>query len=307
VTGATGVAGRHIADSLERRGIPVLRVSRRPAGSGLQADITEIGSLQGLPEFAGVVHCAGLTPRVGTTSWSDFHRVNVMGSTLLVNEAVKRRARFFVYISTGGRLGRRSASARAMRFYVISKYLAERCIRQAARNKMIGLSLRAASLYGEHDRGSMFRLIRAIARGRFVLPVRGGVPKCLLYAGSLADVVADRVASSTTHGWQATAIADTRSYTLAEVVAAIESAVGRKALRIPLSPNSMSLMVSASGAVSALLGARPLAELAHGARTALTPVPCPPENLLHSHPGPHVALVEGVRREVEWMRASGAL
>jgi nucleoside-diphosphate-sugar epimerase len=172
---------------------------------------------------------------------------------------------------------------------------------------MAGLSLRAASLYGEHDRGSMFRLIRAIAAGRFVLPVRGSVPKCLLYAGSLAEVVADYVAASTTHGWRATGIADTRSYTLAEVVAAIEGAVGRKALRVPISPNSMSRMVTASAAVSRLLGARSFAELAHGAHTALTPVPCPSDNILRSHPGPHVALVEGVRREVEWMRVSGTI
>jgi nucleoside-diphosphate-sugar epimerase len=284
--------------------VPVLRVSRE---SGLRADITNIGSIEGLPDFAGVVHCAGLTPRVANTGWTDFHRVNVLGSTLVANEAVKRRARFFIYISTGGRGGRRSPWMRATRFYVISKYLAERCIRQAARKTMPGLTLRAASLYGEHDRGSMSRLIRAIAAGRFVLPVRGSVPKCLLYAGSLADLVADHIASSTLHGWRAAPIADTRPYTLAEVAAAVESAVGRRVLRIPLSPDSLQHVVSASAAVGRLVGARTLADLAHGARTALTPVPCPSDNLLRWHSGPHVSLDEGVRREVEWMRGTGAL
>jgi nucleoside-diphosphate-sugar epimerase len=285
----------------------VLRVARRPGAAGYSADLTDPSSVGSIAEFSGVVHCAGLTPRIARTTWGDFHRANVIGSTLLASEAVRRRASFFVYISTGGQLGRRASATALTRLYVISKYLAERRIRQLVRGQVPALTLRAASLYGEHDNGSMSRLIRAIARGRFLLPARGSVPKCLLYAGSLGTVVAEEIASGRVRGWRARAIADTRTYSLAEVVAAIESAVGRTIPRLPVSPRAMWLGMGASASLSGLIKLQPVADLAQAARTALTPVPCRRDNLLTEHPGPHVELAEGVRREVEWMRASRTL
>jgi nucleoside-diphosphate-sugar epimerase len=307
VTGATGIAGWHIADELERRGMPVVRISRRPQARGHSADVTDPRAIELLPDFAGLVHCAGLTPRIGTTTWTEFHRANVMASTLLAEEAVRRRARFFVYISTGGRLGRRHSSRTVTRLYVISKYLAERRIREVLRGKVPALSLRAASLYGEHDNGSMARLIQGIGRGRFVLPTGGVVPKCLLYAGSLGTTVAEEIRPDRLRAWRAHAIADVRAYTLAEVVAAVEDAVGRRARRLPVSPRVMSLGIGPLESAGRLLRARPMIDLATGARTAFAPAPCRRDNLLLEHHGPHVALTEGVRREVEWMRASGAL
>src|SRR5205085_2050904 len=102
----------------------------------------------------------------------------------------------------------------ATRLYVLSKYLAERRIREIIRGTVPGLSLRAAALYGEYDAGSMFHLIQAIARGRFVFPARGDVVKCLLYAGSLGDVVAHEIASGTVTEWRARFVADRPQYLL---------------------------------------------------------------------------------------------
>ena len=210
-----------------------------------------------------------------------------------------------MYLSTGGRLGRRSSLA--TRLYVVSKYLAERRTRQILKGRVPALSLRSASLYGEYDDGSMSRLIRAIAHGRFVLPVRGAVPKCLLYAGTLADVVVEEIASKKVKAWRARAIADRRSYTLAEIVAAVETAVGRRTRRAPVSPRVMSLAIKPAEVFGRVLGGRRLADLAHGARTALAAVQCQPDNLLEEHPGKRVELEEGVRREVEWLRAQKLL
>jgi nucleoside-diphosphate-sugar epimerase len=180
-------------------------------------------------------------------------------------------------------------------------------MRQILRDHVPALSLRAASLYGEHDSGSMSRLIRSVAKGRFVLPMNGAVPKCLLYAGSLAGVIADDVTSHPLVAWRARAIADLHSYTLADVVAAIEKAVGREARRIPISPRLMSLGIAPAEIAGRLLRSRKLVELAGGARTALTPIECWSDNLLNDHPGQEIDLVDGVRREVEWLRASRLL
>jgi nucleoside-diphosphate-sugar epimerase len=306
VTGATGIAGRHVVDALEKRGLPVLRVSRRSDPNGYSVDVSDPVGVAGLPDFGGVVHCAGLTPRGGPMSWNEFHRTNVVGSMVLAAEAAKRGALFFVYISTAGRLGRHRRAS-AARLYVVSKYLAERRIRQVLRPQVPALSVRAASLYGEYDSGSMSRLIRAVAMGRFVLPVGGAVPKCLLYAGTLARVVTEEIASQSVSGWRARRIADLRAYTLAEVVGAVESAVNRRARRIAISPHVMSLGIGSAEFVARLSQARPLLSLLESAKTALTPVPCPEDNLLHEHPGKHIDLSDGVHREVEWLRANRLL
>jgi nucleoside-diphosphate-sugar epimerase len=252
------------------------------------------------------VHCAGLTPRTGTT-WSEFSKVNVVGTSLLAEDAVRRGAKLFVYVSTAGRLGRRNSASKNTRLYVLSKYLAERRLRQLLRGQVPALSLRAASLYGEHDRGSMSRLIRGIAVGRFILPVVGEVPKCLLYAGSLASAIASEVTSASHEPWRARGIADLRTYSLGEIVAAIEGVLGKRASRIPLSVGVMSMGATVAESAGRLLAQRRLIEMAQAAKTALSPVLCRDDNLLRDHPGPHVELVEGVRREVEWMRASGGI
>jgi len=307
ITGSTGIAGRHIAAALEKRGVPTIRVARRPGEGGHSADLTEPRSVESIANFSGVVHCAGLTPRLATATWADFYGVNVVGSTLLATESVRRGAGFFLYISTGGRLGRHRSATGVTRLYVISKYLAERRIRQILRGQVPALSLRAASLYGEYDNGSMSRLIRAIARGRFLLPVRGAVPKCLLYAGTLGAVVSEEIASGPVHAWRARGIADLRSYDLAQVVAAVERAIGRRIPRLPVSPQVVSLGIEASESLSRLFRYRQLVDLSLAARTALTPVRCSQDNLLKEHPGAWVELEEGVRREAEWMRANKTL
>jgi hypothetical protein len=153
----------------------------------------------------------------------------------------------------------------------------------------------------------MSRLIRAIARRRFILPVRGDVPKCLLYAGSLADAVSTEVVSESREPWKARGIADLRTYTLREIVRVTETTLGQRVARIPLSAGMVALGVGLAESAGRALSRNSLVELAQAAKTALTPVECGDDNLLREYPGPHVDLVEGVRREVEWMRASGAL
>jgi nucleoside-diphosphate-sugar epimerase len=305
VTGDTGIAGRHVADLLRAYGHRVISGSRRAERGGLILDITDRRSIDALPDFRGVVHCAGLTPRV-RARWSDFELVNVKGSEQLATAAAARRASFFIYVSTGGRLGGRHATE-TTRLYVLSKYLGERRIRQRLRGAVVGLSLRASSLYGEYDRGSTSRLIRGVAAGRVVVPAHGSVRKCLLYAGSLARVIREIVSARDFVGWRAVPTSDLESYELNEIISAIEAATGRHAARVPVSP---AILRSGARVVERLgeIARRPgLAELGYSARIALTSVPCPSDNLMRRYTHATVPLREGIRREVEWMRASGAL
>jgi len=102
----------------------------------------------------------------------------------------------------------------------------------------------------------MSRLVRGIALGRFILPTVGDTPKCLLYAGTLADAIAQEVAAESPEPWRARGIADLRTYTLREIVGAIESALGRTVPRIPLS----AAMISRVSVLRNLRDARSLRE-----------------------------------------------
>ena len=306
VTGDTGIAGRHIADVLRARGYAIVAGSRRTEPGRITLDITDPRSIDAIPDVRGIVHCAGLTPRVRGTHWSDFERVNARGAELLAGAAVSRRASFFIYLSTGGRPGRRHATT-TTRLYVISKYLGERRVRRRLRGSLAGLSIRASSLYGEHDRGSTSRLIRAVVAGRVVVPATGSVRKCLLYAGTLATVVGDIIGTNDFAPWRAVAAADLDTYDLAAIVGAIEAATGRRVARVPLPPGLLRAGAAVVERLAEVGGRRNLAELGYAARIALTSVPCPRDNLLRGYEHAIVPLREGIRREVEWMRASGAL
>jgi hypothetical protein len=135
----------------------------------------------------------------------------------------------------------------------------------------------------------------------------GHVPKCLLYGGSLGEVVAFEIGSETREPWRARAIADLRSYTLDEIVRTIEAALGRRTVRLPVPARMVSAGAGVAESVARQFSRNSIAEIALAARTALYPVRCAGDNLLRDLPGPHVDLMEGVHREVEWMRASGNL
>lgn len=305
ITGSTGIAGMHIATALRRSGDRVLLARRSAGPETIALDVTDPSAIERIPEIVGIIHCAGLVPRSGAQQWSEFERVNVFGTESVARWALARKARFFVYVTTGGRLGRRHAT-RSTRLYVVSKYLGERRARRLLRGVVPGVSLRASSLYGEFDRGSTARLIRAVARGRFVVPTGAPVRKCLLYAGSLGDVVAALVRQDLAD-WRRAAIADVATYELAEIVAAIERVLRRRVPRVPFHPRAIEVMARGIERVGELSGRRGLADYARAGVIAVTPVACPAENLLREYVEAQVPLDVGIAREVEWMRATGAL
>nr|MBA3739177.1 NAD(P)-dependent oxidoreductase [Actinomycetota bacterium] len=199
VTGASGIAGWHLLQALGDRRIDAIGVSRREGADGLKADLTDAAAVASMRLSAGVVHAAGLTPHRGRGSWEAFRDANVRTTEILATEAVAQGARFFVYLSTAGVYARRHRTPTG-RFYVVSKLLAERRLRQIARGRVPLWILRPASLYGARDTGSVARLIRAARRGRLLLPGGGNQRKCLLYAGTLAQAVTSEIAEGLAPG-----------------------------------------------------------------------------------------------------------
>ena len=298
VTGASGIAGAHVATALEARGHAVVLVSREPRHGWAVADLASASEVRGLPPFDAVVHCAALTPRSGVRDPEAYRAANVTSTRLLAEEAVRRGARRFVYLSTMGRAEQQDERAGAL--YVESKREAERVLMTTIADRLPVWIVRAASLYGEHDRGSMARLIRAVASGRFVALGSLSHRKCLLYAGSLAALVAAEIEQRDTRN---EAAHDTRTYRFAEVLAAVETAVRRRAPRLGLPDALAGRLIGSAHAVVERTGPVRLARLLAAASVAMRDVPCEDPNAIERVERA-VELEEGVRREVAWLGAN---
>lgn len=200
VTGATGFLGSAVVERLASAGFRLRTTGRQAqslhlAGMDYRSfDLT--GPDAGDSLVAGVdtvVHCAGLAHRFKAGDDADFRRVNVGATARLVEAAAQAGVRHFVYVSSvsvyGPGSGERDESApcRPMGAYAESKREAEEAAARAAYQSGLRLViLRMPTLYGRGDRGNIARLIRALARGRFVWIGTGANRKSLLYGGDAA-------------------------------------------------------------------------------------------------------------------------
>lgn len=304
VTGAAGLVGYHVAEQLTRSGATVIRTARARADGMIPLDVTAPASIAALPAFDVIVNCAGLTPNTRAT-WAQYAAVNVDGVDALAHEALRRGAAF-VQISTMGRL--RGPHARGRNHYVVSKRLAERRLRSRAVAGLRVWVLRGAAMYGEHDRGNMSRLIRAIAQRRFLYP-GGHQRKCFLYAGTLGEAIATGLASGALwdRPYRAEYVSHGYAVTFDDLVRSIERLTGGRGWRLPVpAPVADAALLNAMR-VARVAHLRPVVDLATKARIALANVECAAPNALERLGIDPLPLEEGLRREVDWLRAARRL
>ena len=206
VTGATGFIGGSLAESLSESGWEVrvlVRASSRRRGRWseryrvFEADLD--GSLAVLEEaVAGcdlVFHAAAIRDRWGTSP-EQYRRVNVEGTRRLL-AATAGRAPRFVYISSVGVLGWPGVDGIDESFpinvrpgeidYHGTKAAAEQLVHAMGR-RMSTVVVRPTITYGPGDKdGMLTRLIRLIARGRFVRIGRGDNRLHLTYIEDLVQ------------------------------------------------------------------------------------------------------------------------
>jgi nucleoside-diphosphate-sugar epimerase len=304
VTGARGLAGHHVAAVLGHAGLTVLKTSRSPAPDAIELDMTRDDTIRALPDFDVIVNCAGLTPTNPFASWEQYRAVNITAVDALAREA-RRRSALFVQVSTMGRL--RGSRARRRNMYIVSKRLAERCLRHHAAGGLRVWVLRAAAMYGERDRGNMARLIRAIAARRLVYPA-GDQRKCFLYAGKLGEAVAEGLRREPeSERYLAEFVSHGKAVRFEEIVRTIEDLTGGRAWRIPLPRVALERGLGTAARLAHQFGSRRLLDLATSATVALTDVECSAPNALDRLGILPMPLADGLRREVEWLRADGLI
>ena len=188
VTGASGFIGRHLLESLAAKGVKARAVTRGettfPAGveTVLASDILDAQAIRRAMQGAtAVVHLAARVhskPEGKGDPASECRRVNVEGTSLVLEEAAVAGVRTVVFVSSVKAVASESDTAlrpdtppQPADVYGESKLEAERLVKVAAvREGLRAPILRLPVVYGPGMKANMAALFRAVDRG-FPLPL----------------------------------------------------------------------------------------------------------------------------------------
>lgn len=259
VTGATGAIGPLIVDELARSGFRVRGVSRHGSDA---ADVTDLDAMRRAVDGADcVVHAAALL-HINNPSpelHEQYRRINVGGTENVVRAAVEAGVRRIVYCSTiavygynRGRTLTEDDEPRPDTIYGETKLAGERAVLVSGR----GTVLRLSAVYGARVKGNYQRLLRNIARGRFVRIGDGSNRRTLVHERDVARAAV----LAATHPDAVNGVfnvTDGTTHTVREIIDAMAAAVGRKPPRLTLPVTPIRLAIGIAESFARLAHIRP--------------------------------------------------
>lgn len=248
ITGASGFLGSHIAEQFAAAGHQVRLLLRRSSSREFLTfahgeaigDVTDADSL--LPAVEGadaVVHPAGL---IKARNEAEFRAVNEEGTANLI-KAIEERTpglRRFVYISSvsahgpspGGRPRPPEAEPKPVSAYGRSKLGGERATRSSALADR-SVIFRMPVIYGPRD-PALLPFFKAV-HYRIAPLLRGGRNRLsVIYAGDAAKAVLEATTAEANVGGKTYSPEDGATYAWRDLLSAIETASGRRALMLPV-------------------------------------------------------------------------
>ncbi len=276
VTGATGMVGPRVVDAFRRAGFAVRTLSNTPADSDSipaevevrTGEISDAAAVRDAVEGATVVvHLAALlhVPEPRASLRDAYERTNVGGTRAVVEASVAAGVERVVFFSTIAVYGEATGDVltedslvRPATLYARTKAEAERIVLQArtAGGTPMGVVLRPGSVYGARVKGNYRRLVRALARRRFVPIGPGSNRRAMVYDKDVADA-AVLAATQPAAAGRVYNVSDGEGHTLGAIIGAICGALGRTPPRwhVPLWPVRLGAGVFESAA--RVVGARP--------------------------------------------------
>jgi UDP-glucuronate 4-epimerase len=305
VTGAAGFVGYHVAERLLGRGETVVgiddfnpyyepslkharaeRLEAQPGFSMVRGDIAEPEALAAVLRTSGADRVVHLAAQAGVR-WSldhpfDYQRANLAGQ-LSVLEACRHAPgiRHLVYASSSSVYGDRPLDGGAFReddpvdapvsLYAATKRAGELMAGTYAR--LYGLpssGLRFFTVYGPWGRPDMayFSFTEKILRGEPIeVYGEGRLARDFTYVDDIVDGVLgvlDRPPPAGEH--RLFNIGDSRPVQLMDMIAALEAALGREAVKVmrPMQPGDVTATYADIGRIQALTGYQPKVQLEDG-------------------------------------------
>lgn len=271
VTGANGFIGRHLSESLVRRGTRVRGITRSSAGVSTKGAETAIASdvldreaiRSALRGAVAVVHLAARVHADGERRddpASECRRINVDGTSLVLEEAVTAGVRAFIFISSVKAVANESdqmltedTPPQPVDAYGESKLEAERLVRViAAREGLHAPILRLPNVYGPGMKAHMELLFRAIDKG-IPLPL-GAVRNRRSFAfvdNAVSAIEGLLETAPAAHG--TFYVSDERDLSTPELVRQIAGALGRPARLVPVPAALLRGVRGAGGLLSRFL------------------------------------------------------
>ena len=258
LTGATGFIGSVLARTLTRNNWQVRALVRpQSLGTALPGGVSPIsGSLEdpaSLGELISgadvIIHCAGVV-RGATTNY--FDRTNVDG--------VKRLAELAAQLSPPPRfllMSSLAASLPEISAYAASKNAGERALAASA-GTMHWTAFRPCAVYGPGDR-EMLPLFRVMEKGFAPVWSDDSTRFSLLYVQDLAAAVMSWLSANTPNN-SIFELHDGRpdGYSIAEVIATAEVALGRRIRRLPVPRSGLSTIANINIRLAKILGYAPM-------------------------------------------------
>jgi len=256
VTGASGFVGSRLVDHLLERGWTVRafdlarRGPERPGLEFLEGDIRDAALLGRSVQGADVVFHLAAALGASRLGEAGFLAVNEGGTRAVLTAALEHGVKRAVHFSSAGVLGHVKENAPADENHALdprdaydrTKLAGERAALEIGRQGLVVVVVRPGWAYGPGDRRT-FKLIRSIARGRFLLVGRGGALQTPVYVDDL--VKGALLAAEKGRAGEIYNLAGGEALTVREMVETIASACGRKLprMRIPMGPTRLAAAV----------------------------------------------------------------
>lgn len=258
LTGATGFIGRHLLQSLSRRGYRVRVLLRRPvevpegASSAVVGDLTRpMNMAAALAGVDAVVHSAGLALTMSGTPEDDFRASNTEATLRLAEAAERARVQRFVFLSSIRAQTGISAPGIVTEADAPAPTDPYGCSKRAAEEALAGtgldwVALRPVLVYGTGVKGNLATLMQ-LACSAAPLPFGSlKARRSLVSVESLAGAVAT-VLEAPGPLRRPLIVSESDALSLPEMVAALRAGLGRGPGLLPLPTGLLGLACRLTG------------------------------------------------------------
>ncbi len=202
ITGASGFIGIHLAEELIRQKWQVsVLIHRRDVPEPrrfriFRGDIKKAGTLKNMFRGSDVLFHLAAALGASRIDNREFYRINSEGTENVLKAAQEAGVQKIIHFSSAGVLGSVKENQAVEENYLPSpqdvydrtKLESERIALRYAREGSHVVVVRPGWVYGPGDRRT-FKLIKAIATGKFILPTRGTIRQTPVYIDDLIQGV----------------------------------------------------------------------------------------------------------------------